>query len=273
MVTTWSKAIRCSSSKRSSEVHVDSQPSMLSRMTGESNGERKRYQLRDRDVRIPLAGGHTLGGYVAEPLELDQAPGVLVLHEIFGLNADIRRITRRFAEHGLVALAPNLYDGPGVRSLCVLRTVLGSTTGKGAVFDHLAAAQAALEEIPRCDSERIAVAGFCLGGGFAILHALKSSNVRAVAPFYGMVPKRSAELAGICPVVGSFGERDAVFAPQGKRLGRHLRTLGIPHDVKLYPDAGHSFMSQHEPGITTSLGKHGPMKVEYHPAAAEDAWA
>lgn len=212
-------------------------------------------------------------GYLAEPHELEQTPGVLVLHEIFGLNDDIRRITRRFAEHGLVALAPDLYDGPGVRSLCVLRTVLGSTTGRGAVFDHLTAAQAALKDVPRCDCERIAVAGFCLGGGFAILHALKSSNVRAAAPFYGMVPKRARDLSGICPVVGSFGERDAIFAPQGRRLRRHLESLGVAHDIKLYPDAGHSFMSHHEPGLTTSAGKHGPMKVAYNEAAAEDAWS
>lgn len=223
-------------------------------------------------MRIPLNGAQTMAGYVAEPYELEQAPGVLVLHEIFGLNADIRRITRRFAEHGLVALAPDLYDGPGVRSLCVLRTVLASTTGRGPAFDHLAAAQATLEDIPRCDCERVAVVGFCMGGGFAILHALKSSNVRAAAPFYGSVPKQSEALRGICPVVGSFGERDAVFAPHGKRLRRHLETLDVPHDVKLYPGAGHSFMSEHEPGLTTSIGKHGPMKVAYDAEAAEDAW-
>lgn len=241
-------------------------------MTREKGGAGRRLAIRDRDVSIPLSDGHAMRGYVAEPYELEQAPGVLVLHEIFGLNADIRRITRRFAENGLVALAPDLYDGPGPRSVCVLRTVLSATTGRGAAFDHLAAAQAALEDIPRCDCERIAVAGFCMGGGFAILHALKSSNVRAAAPFYGAVPKRADALRGICPVVGSFGERDAIFAPQGKRLKRHLETLGVPHDVKLYPNTGHSFMSEHEPGLTTTLGQHGPMKVAYNPDAAEDAW-
>ncbi|MEZ4227603.1 MAG: dienelactone hydrolase family protein [Polyangiaceae bacterium] len=109
-----------------------------------------------------------------------------------------------------------------------------------------------------------------MGGGFAILRP-EELNMRAAARFYGSVPKQSGR-SGICPVVGSFGERDAVFAPHGKRLRRHLETLDVPHDVKLYPGAGHSFMSEHEPGLTTSIGKHGPMKVAYDAEAAEDAW-
>lgn len=211
-------------------------------------------------------------GFLAEPTDVERAPGVLVLHEIMGLNADMERITRRFAANGLVALAPDLFDGPGLKAVCVSRAVYGMSTGRGVIFDYLAAAQEALEGQARCDSERIAVAGFCMGGGFAILHALKSSNVRASAPFYGATPKRVDALTGICPVVGSYGAKDRVFAPQGKRLKRHLTALGKDHDIKLYPESGHSFMSEHEKGVTTVPGKYGPMKVGYNHRDAEDAW-
>lgn len=230
------------------------------------------HPIREQAIAITLPGGHLMRGFLAEPTDLTHAPGVLVLHEITGLNADIERITRRFAANGLVALAPDLFDGPGLKALCVSRAVYGMQTGRGVIFEYLAAAQEALEGQARCDSERVAVAGFCMGGGFAILHALKNSNLRASAPFYGAVPKRAEALAGICPVVASFGGRDRIFAPHGRRLKRHLEALGTRHDVKLYPDSGHSFMSEHEPGLTTLPGKYGPMRVGYQPEDAEDAW-
>jgi carboxymethylenebutenolidase len=124
---------------------------------------------------------------------------------------------------------------------------------------------------PEVVGERIAIAGFCLGGGFALIAALQGPY-KAAAPYYGEVAKDLKHLEGICPVVGGYGGRDRIFASHGERLERHLTTLGVEHDVKVYPDAGHSFMSQHDQTLLVRLAARGPMKVGYDANAAEDSW-
>ena len=71
-----------------------------------------------RDITFPAADGHPMRAAIATHEEDDLArPGVIVIHEIFGLNDDIRRLTGRVADLGYVALAPDLYDGPGMRAI------------------------------------------------------------------------------------------------------------------------------------------------------------
>jgi carboxymethylenebutenolidase len=197
-------------------------------------------------------------------------PAVLVLHEIFGLNDDIRRLTARFADLGWVALAPDLYDTGGPRALCVLRTLLALRRGEGPVFADLSAAHAWLAARPEVTGDRLGVAGFCLGGGFALLYAVRAP-LRAAGVFYGDVPKTAQALRGICPVVAGYGGRDRLYARQGERLERLLTELGVPHDVRIYPQAGHSFMS-HGTGWMARLGALGPMAVGFEPEAEADSW-
>ena len=109
-----------------------------------------------------------------------------------------------------------------------------------------------------------------MGGGFALLYAA-GADVQAVAPFYPAVPDAD-RLEGICPVVASFGARDVVFAPGADRLEASLTRLGVDHDIRTYPDAGHGFMTRYE-GVTGWLGRHLPMRLGHEPDAAEDAWA
>lgn len=223
------------------------------------------------DVSFELPDGHRMPASLALPATREARPGILVIHEIFGLNDDMRRITRRFAELGYVALAPDLYAGGGSRTLCVARAIWALKSGEGPAYKHMSAALAYLRDREDVLSSHLAAVGFCMGGGFVLNLALRE-QLEVVAPFYGDVPSEADALRGVCPVVASYGGRDAVFAPQGKRLDRHLKQLDVPHDVKIYPRAGHSFMSQHEPGFMDSFYAIGPMKVSYDPDAAEDAW-
>ena len=229
-----------------------------------------------QSVRIPTGGGD-LSAYLATP-EPPAEPrrGVLVLHELFGLNDDIRRITRRFAEHGYVALAPDLYSvGPRLRPICIRRTMQALRSGSGRAFDDIEAARVWLAARDDVDASWLAVAGFCLGGGFAILHAARAP-IGAAADFYGAVPREPQDLAGICPVLASYGERDRVFAGQAQRLRDHLQQLGVEHEITVYPDAGHSFMSQYQglPGfLARHTVRHSRMSVGYHEESAEAAWA
>ena len=223
-------------------------------------------------VRIPTGDGD-LTAYVASPdQDGDRRPGVLVLHELFGLNDDIRRIARRFADNGYVALAPDLYSvGPRAKPLCIRRTMQALRSGEGRAFTDIETSRAWLAARKDVDHSRMAVAGFCMGGGFAILYAARAP-IGVAADFYGAVPREVEELEGICPVFGGYGERDRVFVRQADRLRGHLEQLGVEHQVNVYQGAGHSFMNQHGP-VRSLLIRLSPMQAGYHEESAEAAWA
>ena len=173
-------------------------------------------------------------------------PAVIVVHEAMGLNDDIRRIASVFADHGYVALAPDLV-GAGFKPLCVARFFQGiGKVGTGAPYREMAAFQDWLERQPYVDGDRVGMAGFCAGGGFAMLYAARGGrNLRAIAPFYGALPADESIIPDLCPTVASYGGRDAVLGGNGPKLQAALDAAGIPGDVKTYPDAGHSFMNRH----------------------------
>ncbi len=226
-----------------------------------------------QDVTFGLSTGGEGRGRLAMPAGEGPWPGVLVLHEIMGLNEDMDRIAGRFARAGYAALAPNFF-GEGLRPFCILRAIAelrGPEAAKpGGPFEILSAAQSCLATQVGVDRERIGVVGFCMGGGFAVLHAARS-EIGVVGTFYGDVPPQAEALEGIPPLVGGFGARDRIFGPGAERLKTHLKALDVTHDVRVYPTAGHSYMSPHNDWIAR-LGAMSPMKVGYHEDAAEDSW-
>jgi len=221
---------------------------------------------------VILADGGTLRAELFLPGGGGPFPGVVVLHESFGLNDDIRRIARRFADAGYVALAPDLYS-PGARIACLSRVMVDML--RGAIAREIAdilAAREALAQRSEVDSQRLAVAGFCQGGGFALV-AGTQPGFRAAAVNYGEVPKDLSRLDGVCPVVASYGAKDRIFGRgTAQRLERHLDALGVPHDVKTYEGVGHSFFS-HADGWQGWLARvPTPLAVGYDEAAATDGW-
>lgn len=213
-----------------------------------------------------MAAGLTIPLELFRPSAPAPVPAVLVLHEIFGLNDDIRRIARRFADNGYLAAAPDFlasgwYLGCIVRAARDLRAGSGPTIGVlEAVLDTLAA---------RPDVERVGAAGFCMGGGYALLLGTRQ-RVDAAGVFYGDV-RSSEELARACPLTGGYGAKDRLFGPQGQQLIERLEKLGREHDVKLYPEAGHSYMSDTNHPILALLTR-PLMAVAYDHEAAEDSW-
>jgi carboxymethylenebutenolidase len=241
-----------------------------------------------QDVEIPLSDGSTLPAALAIPDGIETAnirasvqtggpmvararSGVVVIHEAIGLNDDIRRIAARFADADYVTLAPDFLAGLGPMPFCIARFARGIGRVKvGRPYRQLAAAEDWLRMRPEVAGSPIGVAGFCMGGGFALLHAV-GADVAVVAPFYPAVPKDDEALTGICPVVASFGGRDGIFGGGGPPLETALTGLRVEHDVKTYPDAGHSFMSRHG-GWMSSVERRLPTHGGYVDSAAEDAW-
>jgi carboxymethylenebutenolidase len=221
------------------------------------------------EIEIGLPGGGRLHGAVARPGAGGSRSGVVVIHEVFGDQPEMRAVCDRFAARGYVAVMPDLFSAGGRRAICLARAMTELSSGRpGRVTGYIEAARAWLAAQTDVDGEPIAVIGFCMGGGFALLYL---AGVRVAAVNYGQVPKQPAALRGACPIVASYGARDRVVGRRGAtRLRHHLEQLGIEHDVKLYPEAGHCFMTDgHHP-----LGKliYLPLRIGYVHDAAEDAW-
>ena len=226
------------------------------------------------DVTIPFRAGDGQGwlrAAVALPAGDGPSPGVVVVHELFGLNDDIRGVCERFAANGYAAIAPDLWS-VGSRLACLSRMLreLRSGPGGGPVAELLEAGRTHLAARPEVDGERMAVIGFCMGGGFALTFGA-DAPVAASAVNYGRVPADGARLAAVCPVVASYGGADRGLRHAPARLERHLTDYGVPADIRVYPGATHAFMSTADlPAWLTRLP--APMRPTFDPAATEDAW-
>jgi carboxymethylenebutenolidase len=220
------------------------------------------------DVEIPTARG-SMPGYLARPEGAQRAPGVLVLHEAFGLTPEMRAHADRLAGAGYLALAPDLYFW-GMKVRCLMATLVASTRRQGRAFDDIEDARAWLASRHECTGS-VGVVGFCMGGGLALACAPRGGYA-AAAPNYGEVPSDAEQtLKGICPVVASYGSRDRFLRGHPARLRAALEALDVPHDVKEYEGATHGFMNPH-PGLVAKVTG-SLMPLQYDPARADDAWA
>lgn len=199
-----------------------------------------------------------LTGYVARPaVSRGDAPGVLVLHEIFGLTDNMRAVADRLARAGYVALAVDLFAGQN-RAVCMSRMLAGTflhPLEHQGVRDTRRALEV-LGELDGVDASRLGAVGFCLGGSLAVAMACTDDRVKAIAPYYGFNPKPLEAVRRSCPVVGSYPEKDPT-AKHGAALEAELSAAGIPNDIQVYPGTRHSFAT---PGPT------------FDPLASVDAW-
>jgi carboxymethylenebutenolidase len=214
-------------------------------------------------------GSRELRGYLATPEGDGPWPGVVAIHEAYGLNAVVRRQADRLASAGYLTLAPDLYsDGGAAR--CVMSTFRAMLTGQGKAIQDVDAAREHLGKRDDCTG-RIGVIGFCMGGGFALVTA--NRGFEAASSNYGPLPLHlEPTLTGACPVVGSYGGSDRLLPGAAKRLTRTLSKLGVEHDVKEYPGAGHAFLNDVEVGPRPILPLLRITGIKPVPDVAADAW-
>ena len=197
-------------------------------------------------------------------------PGLVLVHEAFGLDENMRALADRMAGAGFLTLAPDLFSR-GRRSTCLRQTFTALRRGSGPAFDDVEAARARLLADERCTG-RVGVIGFCMGGAFALALAARP-GWEAAAANYGMLPASPDALDGACPVVASYGGRDRSLGGAAEKLEVALTARGVPHDVREYPRAGHSFLNPADAGswwltpVTRFVLHAGP-----EPESAADAW-
>jgi carboxymethylenebutenolidase len=224
----------------------------------------------DLSGRTAVPGTSTrLRGYVARPSTPGPWPGVVVVHEAWGLDDVARRQADRLAAAGYLVLLPDLYsDGGALR--CLKATFAALKAQRGRAFQDIEASRAWLAGQGECTG-RVGVIGFCMGGGFALLAATRGFHASSVN--YGMLPEDAdAALEGACPIVGSYGARDRGLKGAAATLGATLSWLGVEHDVKEYPTANHSFLNDAPNGPLVLRPLLKVAGIGPDPVAAADAW-
>ncbi|HZU84950.1 MAG TPA: dienelactone hydrolase family protein [Polyangiaceae bacterium] len=204
--------------------------------------------MTDTSIHTPA---RSMPAYVATPGRPPPWPGVVLVHDAFGMTQVLRRHADWLASEGYLAAAPALFRGGGGFA-CVRAIFREIAAGHGPAFDDVESTRAWLVAQPGCTG-RVGVIGFCMGGGFALALAARH-GFAAAAPNYGRLPKHAeAVLEGACPVVASYGGKDMALKGAAAALERILDAKGVPHDVKEYPGAGHSFLDDFAPGDAPRL--------------------
>lgn len=222
-------------------------------------------QTRSEDIEID---GRLV--VVTRPTAAGPWPGVVMLHEAFGLDDILRRQAARLASAGYLVYGPDLL-GEGLRIRCIAAAFRTLQAQSGPAFELIESCRQRVLADPGCTG-KAGVIGFCMGGGFALLVA--DDGFDAAAVNYGLVPKNLDEvLTGACPIVASYAGRDKTLAKDVPRLKAGLERHQIPHDLEVYPDAGHTFMNDAMAGPKLM---HPLMRINHmtpHPESAAAAWA
>ncbi|MHC6229834.1 dienelactone hydrolase family protein [Arthrobacter sp. MMS24-T111] len=224
----------------------------------------------DLSAESATAGGSpSLGGYLATPEGQGPFPGVVMIHEAFGLTDQTRRHADRLARAGYLTLAVDLFSEGGARR-CLVSTMRSMAAGTGRAFTDIATARTWLAASPQ-STGKTGVIGFCMGGGFALLVAKDGFDAASVN--YGRLPGNLDDaLRGACPIVANYGGADRPLKGAAARLESALDRLGIEHSVKEFPGAGHAFLNDTDEGPVVLRPLMRVMGIGPDPVSAPEAW-
>lgn len=206
------------------------------------------------------SGDDTVQAVLYTPSGKGPFPGIVVIHEWWGLNDWVKQQADKLADEGYVTLAIDLYRGQVATTPEMAHELTRSLHGPRVTSD-LRAAFAFLQSQPNVNPARIGSIGWCMGGGFSLDLALLEPTLAADVINYGELETDPDELKKIhAPILGLFGAQDHGITPDDvRKFEAALKQLGKKIDVTIYPDAGHAFQNPNN-------------KTGYRPADTEDAW-
>lgn len=244
-------------------ISGDPRPVTESSPTGEGVGSPETNMTTEEGlvagaVEYPGPDGETLTGYWARPEGDGSWPAVIVLQEWWGLNEHIKDVTRRVANEGYVALAPDLYKGQvatepdEARKLVMELDMPAAVEEIGSAIDFLLAQDSV-------SGDKTGIVGFCMGGRLVLMTALANDNLAVAVPFYGspLTPEEAANVKA--PILGLYGADDGGIPVDAvNAMQEALTAAGIDNEFQIYAGAPHAFFND--------------TRDSYRPDAAADAW-
>jgi carboxymethylenebutenolidase len=217
--------------------------------------------LLEQDVAYGEAQKRNLVGFLAMPGDAaEPLPGLIVIHEWWGLNDSIKAMTRKLASEGYVALAVDLYGGATADTAEKARPLMAAVVGDpDAARANLKQAYDYLDKYAL--APRIGSIGWSFGGGWSLQTALMlPDHLRAMVIYYGQISASDSELSTLgMPVLGFFaGLDESIPVRDVQRFRSTLLKLGKPAEVIIYPKAQQGFAN--------------PDSGAYDPQAATESW-
>jgi carboxymethylenebutenolidase len=222
-------------------------------------------------------GADAVPAYLAKPRDARNSPGIVVIHEAFGLVEHIRDLARRFANLGYTAIAPDLYARAGAPDPSNMQSVMTTMFGlpDAQAIGDLTAAADHVRGL-RSSNGRVASIGFCSGGRQSLLLACSGAKLSAAVDCWGGFVSRASPDAETtsnrpekpldrldrlsCPLFGVFGAEDQNPSPQdAEEMEKRLKAAGKAHRIKVFPNAGHAFLADYRPS--------------YRPGPAAELWS
>ncbi len=215
----------------------------------------------ERVAYASMTQGGFVEGTLVRPAGVDEPlPGVIVIHEWWGLNDHVVDMAKRIAAEGYTVLAVDLYGGESAATPDeAMRLMRAATAAPERLTDNLRQAYAYLAD--QQGATRVAVLGWCFGGGQSLQAALAlPTDLSAAVVYYGQPVTDAARLATLqMPVLGLFGGADSsIPADTVTAFEQALDTAGVPNEIVIYPGAAHAFAN--------------PSGERYDATAAENAW-
>jgi carboxymethylenebutenolidase len=206
------------------------------------------------------SGDETVKGILYTPEGKGPLPGIIVIHEWWGLNDWVKEQASKLADQGYAALAIDLYRGKVADNPEAAHEIMRGVPADRAARD-LHAAFEFLQSQPNVRKDRIGSIGWCMGGGYSLEVALTEPTLSAAVINYGHLATDPAAIGKIqAAILGNFGGQDKGIPPEDvKKFDEQLKKDGKKADIKIYADAGHAFENPNN-------------KSGYRAEDAADAW-
>lgn len=214
-------------------------------------------------VTLKRPDGQQLAGYLAEPAQSSNAPGIVVIQEWWGLNDQIRGVADRLAHAGYLALVPDLYRGKKtVEEEEAHHLMTALNFGDAATQDVRGAAQ-----YLKTRTAKVGCVGFCMGGALTLLAAANVPELDAAVTWYGCPPLEYIDAGKIkIPLQGHWATQDEHFKPeQIEGLAAKLKEAGVQHEF-------HHYLARHAFGNEQAVGEGRIASTQYDPVWAQRAW-
>ena len=214
-------------------------------------------------IQFKRPDGQLVDGYLVEPTDKVNAPGVVVIQEWWGLDDEVKSVAERLAKAGYRALVPDLYRGKLALEAKEAEHLMGDLNFADAASQDI---RGAVQYLKATGSNKVAVTGFCMGGALTVLSACNVPELDGTVVWYGYPPLEYVDAKAITkPMMAHWATHDDFFAVSGvDQLDSRLTEAGAQHEFYRY-DAKHAFANP-------KSDSRGLPPSQYNEAAAKLAW-